>query len=174
MSSIFNGPSPGSAGGTLSALGLGPNIGDLLSQALDGMKRANLTVEQEMQAYQRDQNATHLFNVISLLQQVIAEQQRTMQPVAQIGSTLEGVFRALQPGLPGPSLPPPVLNAIGGMVGKAALPDPAPPPGLGAGGPATVQQLSAQMSRMSKLMELLSTMARAQQETARGVIQNLR
>lgn len=174
MSGIFNGPAPGSAGQALSALGFGPNIGDLLSQALDGMKRANLTVEQEMQAYQRDQDASHLLNVISMLQQVIAEQHRTLQPVAQIGSTLEGAFRALQPGVPGPSLPPPVLNAIGGLVGKAALPAPAPLPGLGTGGPATAQQLTAQMARMSKLMELLSTMARAQQETARSVIQNIR
>ncbi len=181
----FSGLAPGvGVNRMLSALGVGPNIAELLDAVSNPMSRMKLAVEQEMQAYQRDQNAAHLLAVISMLQQFIAENMKAMQSVSEIGALLQGAFSALQPSQPGPSLPPAVLSSIGAMlerVGNSPGPGGMAGPGLqqipGGGasaGPMWTHQMMAQMAQMTKLMEMLGAMARARNEAAQGVIRNLR
>jgi hypothetical protein len=148
------------------------NIGKIVSQALTNIKPLDSAIQQEMQAYQQDNNPEHLLKVIGMQQQIIANKANALQGVGQIGSILEGAIKGLQPNTPGPSLPLPAMQAIERML--QGLQAPAAPSERAGASKEDMLRYQQAMQKQTQTFEMMTKALQTQAEMAKSAIQNLR
>jgi hypothetical protein len=147
-------------------------LGSIIAGVAQAVQPTQESIQQELQAYQRDKNPDHLFRVIALQQAIIEHRTMTLGLTSQLGSIMEGALKGLDPNTPGPKISGDVMRAIENMLGQVSTP--APFAGLASPNVAGQMQAQQAMQKQQEMLQQITRMLQQRSEMTKSIIQNMR